>query len=83
MSTATYVSRPVSHSRFSPTPADSVAVATRHPTHIGQAAEKNTSHRQPKDSGSILEWFHSGIPVKLNFRKAVSCGEKAKTALLS
>ena len=57
--------RPVSHSRFSPMPVDLV-LSRRQPTHIGQAAEKFTSDRQPKDPSA------TGIPLKLNFKKAVS-----------
>ena len=56
--------RLVSHSRFSPTPADSM-LSRRQPTHVGLAAEKCTSHRQPKDPPT------TGIPLNL-FKKAVS-----------
>jgi len=56
---AALVDRPVSHSHFSPTPANSV-LSRRQPTHIALAAEKVTRHRQPKDPSAI------GIP--LNFK---------------
>jgi len=56
----------VSHSRFSPTPAD-LMLSRRQLTHIRQAAEKITSHRQPKDPSA------TGIPLNLKFKKAVSC----------
>jgi len=60
--------RPVSHSRFSPTPADSM-LSRRQPTHFGSATKTIASHRQPKDPSA------TGIPLKLNFKKAVSCGK--------
>jgi len=58
--------RLVSHNRFSPTPADSV-LSHRQPTHIGEAAEKFTSHRQLKDPSA------TGIPLNFKLKKAVSC----------
>jgi len=71
--TVSYTCKP---SRFSPTPADSL-LSRRQPTDIGWAAEKFTSHRQPKEPSATC------IPLKFNFKKAASetCKKSWKTNL--
>jgi len=58
--------RPVSHSRFSPTPSDSVLNRRHAAITLVKLPKKITSHRQPKDPST------TGIPLKLKFKTVVS-----------
>jgi len=61
-------SRPVSHSRFSPMPADLVP-SRRQPLTLVKPPKNFPGHRQPKNSSA------SGIPVNFELNKAISCGK--------